>query len=127
MEPVFSGIVGIRPFIPAKDYSVSRAFYQALGFGVDYSDDTVTILSLSGAAFILQNFYVEALANNCMVQLLVENLDAVWAGLGADAVAARHGAKAPIAPAMQHWGLRVGYVFDPSGVLWHVAERPRAA
>jgi hypothetical protein len=27
------------------------------------------------------------------------------------------------APAMQSWGLRVGYVHDPSGVLWHVAQR----
>jgi uncharacterized glyoxalase superfamily protein PhnB len=30
---------------------------------------------------------------------------------------------APKAPAMQPWGLRVAYVVDPSGVLWHVAER----
>jgi len=24
---------------------------------------------------------------------------------------------------MQPWGLRVAYVYDPTGVLWHVAER----
>jgi uncharacterized glyoxalase superfamily protein PhnB len=26
-------------------------------------------------------------------------------------------------PALQPWGLRVGYLVDPSGVLWHLAER----
>ena len=24
---------------------------------------------------------------------------------------------------MQPWGLRVAYLFDPAGVLWHIAER----
>jgi hypothetical protein len=35
----------------------------------------------------------------------------------------RFGVQAPKAPVMQPWGLRVAYVFDPCGVLWHVAER----
>ena len=32
--------------------------------------------------------------------------------------------KSPRAPAVQPWGLRVAYLVDPSGVLWHVAQRP---
>jgi uncharacterized glyoxalase superfamily protein PhnB len=24
---------------------------------------------------------------------------------------------------MQPWGLRVAYVIDPAGVLWHIAQR----
>jgi uncharacterized glyoxalase superfamily protein PhnB len=24
---------------------------------------------------------------------------------------------------MQPWGLRVAYLFDPAGLLWHVAQR----
>lgn len=27
-------------------------------------------------------------------------------------------------PALQGWGVTVGFVFDPSGVLWHMAEAP---
>ena len=30
---------------------------------------------------------------------------------------------APSAPALQPWGLRIAYLVDPSGVLWHVAQR----
>ncbi|GGC88864.1 hypothetical protein GCM10011396_40100 [Undibacterium terreum] len=33
------------------------------------------------------------------------------------------GVRESTAPAMQHWGLRIVYVVDPSGVLWHFAER----
>ena len=36
---------------------------------------------------------------------------------------ARFGVPSPRAPASQPWGLRVAYVVDPSGVLWHVAQR----
>jgi hypothetical protein len=30
------------------------------------------------------------------------------------------------APALQPWGIRVLYLADPSGVLWHIADRPKA-
>ena len=33
------------------------------------------------------------------------------------------GVPAPRARAMQPWDLRVAYVVDPLGVLWHVAQR----
>ena len=36
----------------------------------------------------------------------------------------RFGVRPPTAPAMQVWGIRVGFLVDPSGVLWHVAEPP---
>ncbi|MCA8969139.1 MAG: hypothetical protein KDC95_05125 [Planctomycetes bacterium] len=36
---------------------------------------------------------------------------------------ARLGVTIPKAPALQPWGLRIAYVVDPTGVLWHVAER----
>jgi hypothetical protein len=29
----------------------------------------------------------------------------------------------PRAPETQPWGLRLAYVVDPSGVLWHIAQR----
>lgn len=29
----------------------------------------------------------------------------------------------PEPPAVQPWGLRITYLVDPSGVLWHVAQR----
>jgi len=117
-------VLGLRPFVPARDYGKSVAFYEMLGFAATHSDSSVTILKLGNFSFILQNFYVEAFAANYMMQLLVRDLNAWWASLRAADLVASFGVKEPIPPAMQHWGLRVGYIFDPSGVLWHVAEVP---
>ena len=117
-------VTALRPFLPAKDFAISHAFYQALGFTTLHRDDSVAILERGRTSFILQNFYVEAFAANCMVQLMVRDLDSFWASLDLPARLAGFDVKPPIAPALQHWGLKVGYIFDPSGVLWHVAEQP---
>lgn len=114
----------IRPFVPAKDFTFSRAFYAALGFREEYADDAVAIFEGEGAGFLLQNFYVQAFAENCMNQLFVCDLDDWWRRTAA--LAERFAMREPIAPAMQPWGIRVGFLFDPSGVLWHVAKPPSA-
>jgi uncharacterized glyoxalase superfamily protein PhnB len=58
-----------------------------------------------------------------MMQLMVDDLDAWWAHIESLDLAKQFNVPPPKAPAMQPWGLRVAYVVDPSGVLWHVAQR----
>lgn len=112
----------IRPFVPARDFASSRLFYAALGFTTDYADDDLAILEFEGAGFLLQNYYVAAFADNCMNQLFVPDLDGWWPRTAE--LVERFGVRAPVAPEMQAWGIRVGFLYDPSGVLWHVAEPP---
>ncbi len=120
----FDPILALRPFVPARDYDLSRRFYEALGFVATHRDETVTILKLGSFSFILQNHYVAAFAENCMVQILVRDVDAWWAKVDPARLVETFGVKPPRAPTLQSWGLKVGFVFDPSGVLWHVAEAP---
>jgi len=117
------GSESARPFVPAKDFAVSKVFYAALGFPMLLDDTGVAIFGVGAGAFILQNHYQEDWAGNFMMQLMVDDLDAWWAHIEALDLPSRFGVKAPSAPAMQPWGLRIAYVFDPSGVLWHVAQR----
>ncbi len=114
-------VIALRPFVPAKDYETSKAFYAALGFTESYKDASITIYEAGSFSFFLQNHCVEQFASNCMLQLVVRDLDAWWAARDWDKLTA-FGTKAPTAPAMQAWGNRVAFVFDPSGVLWHVTE-----
>jgi uncharacterized glyoxalase superfamily protein PhnB len=58
-----------------------------------------------------------------MMQLMVDDLDRWWSHLEHLELPARFGVPAPKAPAMQSWGLRVAYLTDPSGILWHLAQR----
>lgn len=116
------GLESARPFLPAKDFAASRAFYEAIGFP-KLLDGDVAIFGVGAGAFILQNHYHPGWAENCVMQLMVDDLDAWWAHIDALGLPARFGVKPPIAPAVQPWGLRVAYLFDPAGVLWHIAQR----
>jgi catechol 2,3-dioxygenase-like lactoylglutathione lyase family enzyme len=111
-----------RPFIPTRDFDRSRAFYEALGFRM-LLDSEVAIFAAGSGGFILQRRYEQAWAENFMMQLMVDDLDAWWAHIEALDLPGRFGVAPPKAPAVQPWGLRIAYVVDPSGVLWHIAER----
>lgn len=118
-------VQGVRPFVPSKDYQRSKDFYKALGFTTIYEDDKVTIFKADGAGFILQNFYVQELADNFMVDLVVDNAAEWWSSSNVEKVAETFATSPPTKPAMQSWGMVVGFVHDPSGVLWHVTEAGR--
>ncbi len=111
-----------RAFLPSQDFGVSRAFYEALGFR-KLLDADVAIFAVGSGGFVLQRYYHPGWAENCMMQLMVDDLDAWWAHIEGLDLPARFGVKPPRPPAVQPWGLRVAYLSDPSGVLWHVAER----
>jgi len=115
-------VLALRPFVPARDPAQSRRFYEAIGFVVTHADADVTMLKLENFSFILQNFYVKELAEKFMMQLLVRNADFWWSRIDAAKLAAEFGVRPPRPPTMQPWGMKVGFLFDPSGVLWHVAE-----
>lgn len=117
-------ILALRPFVPAKDYGLSKRYYRELGFKPTMEQDDVSLLKMESFSFILQNAYEKLLAENLMLQLLVRNVDAWWEQHDPGRLVGSFSVKAPRAPAMQPWGLKVGFVFDPSGVLWHVAEAP---
>jgi uncharacterized glyoxalase superfamily protein PhnB len=61
-----------------------------------------------------------------MMQLMVDDLDAWWAHLQSLDLPTNFGIKLLRPPALQPWGLRVAYVADPAGVLWHIAERRKS-
>jgi catechol 2,3-dioxygenase-like lactoylglutathione lyase family enzyme len=126
MNKMPSGTELARPFMPAKDFDLSKRFYEALGFE-KVLDGDVAIFRAGAGGFILQRYYQEDWANNFMMQLMVDDLDAWWAHIQALNLPEQFGVPAPRPPAMQPWGLRIAYVIDPSGVLWHVAQRRESA
>jgi catechol 2,3-dioxygenase-like lactoylglutathione lyase family enzyme len=121
-----SGVSALRPFLPAKDFETSRRFYAALGFREEPLGDKLVELHLGPHSFLLQDYYVARWADNAMMHVLVDDLDAWWTRIDSLNLPGRFGVAAPRAPKAEPWGLRVAYVFDPSGVLWHFAEIPQA-
>jgi hypothetical protein len=115
-------VIALRSFVPATDLEISMKFYTDIGFVVEPLGMSIASARLGPFSFLLQHFYAENFAGNYMMQLLVRDLDAWWSRIEPLDLAARYGVRPPAAPKLQPWGLRVAYVVDPSGVLWHFAE-----
>jgi catechol 2,3-dioxygenase-like lactoylglutathione lyase family enzyme len=121
--PVPVGNEAARPFLPTKDLAKSKAFYEALGF-TKILDGDIGIFEIGHTGFILQALYDEKWAEHTMMHLLVDDLDAWWAHIQSLDLPGKFGVPAPKPPAMQPWGLRIVYLVDPAGILWHIAQRP---
>jgi catechol 2,3-dioxygenase-like lactoylglutathione lyase family enzyme len=114
-----------RPFLPTKDFDLSKRFYEAMGFEKTL-DGEVAIFNAGSGGFILQRHFHEDWAANFMMQLMVDDLAAWWSHVESLDLPTRFGVPPPKAPAMQPWGLLIAYVVDPAGVLWHIAQRREA-
>jgi uncharacterized glyoxalase superfamily protein PhnB len=115
------GAVEIKAFVPAKDFALSKRFYEELGFEIPWSDDTLAYMRLGDTACFLQNFYVAEHANNFMMHLIVQDVESWWARLQQADIAARYGVRT-VAPQDQPWRQRDFVLCDPSGVLWRIAQ-----
>ncbi len=112
-------VVEIKAFVPARDFAVSMAFYEALGFTRASVFDGIAYFRCGESSFLLQDFFVQEHAANFQMHVLVENVDA-WHDR-AKAVAERFNVKVG-EPENQPWGMRDFTLFDPSGVLWRIAQ-----
>ena len=115
-------IRAFRPFLPARDFETSLRFYKAVGFHAYPLGETMAELSLGRHAFLLQGHYVKDWAENTMMHVLVEDLDAWWRRIDALDLPGQFDVSPPVAPHAEPWGLTVAYLFDPAGVLWHFAH-----
>jgi uncharacterized glyoxalase superfamily protein PhnB len=115
------GAVEIKAFVPAKDFALSKRFYEELGFESPWSDDTLAYMRLGDTAFFLQNFYVAEHAGNFMMHLIVQDVESWWARLQQADIAVRYGVRT-VAPQDQPWRQRDFVLCDPSGVAWRIAQ-----
>jgi uncharacterized glyoxalase superfamily protein PhnB len=115
-------IRAFRPFLPAKEFETSLRFYKAIGFQAFPIGATLAELSFGNHAFLLQGHYVKEWAENSVMHVLVENVQAWWRHIDSLALTRQFDVQPPAPPRAEQWGLTVAYVFDPSGVLWHFAQ-----
>ena len=71
-------VISLRPFIGAKDFSLSRSFYSALGFQESILANNMSYFSKQGMGFYLQDAYVKDWVDNTMLFLEVENVEQYW-------------------------------------------------
>ena len=113
--------VEIKAFVPAVDLELSKQFYLALGFEVPWSSEDLAYVRHGETSFLLQAFNHSDFIKSFQMHLLVENVDDWYAQVQATGVADRFGVRLD-APQDQPWGMRDFPLFDPSGVLWRIAQ-----
>lgn len=114
-------VTEIKAFVPAKDFEVSKRFYRDLGFTMASEGGGVAYFHFEHVSFLLQDFCVASLAENFMMHILVEDVEAWWAHVQASGVAERYGVRVTEV-ATQPWRMRDFCVVDPSGVLWRIGQ-----
>jgi hypothetical protein len=114
-------IRSLRPFIGAADYDQSRKFYIEVGFTEIKIDENLTFFSLPAGGFYLQRAYVKDWIDNTMLFLEVAGLKDFWMKINELRLPQKF-KKARLVPIRDlDWGSEF-FLYDPSGILWHIGE-----
>jgi uncharacterized glyoxalase superfamily protein PhnB len=113
--------IEVKAFVPARDFDLSKRFYQDLGFTLAWSSDALAYFQHGHTSFLLQNYYVKEHADNFMMHLLVESVESWWNHVQDNGLAARYGVNIG-PPEDRDWGIRDFTLVDPTGVLWRIGQ-----
>lgn len=116
-----NSVKSIRPFVGTKDFEVSRAFYNEWGFEEIITSPKLSLFRMNNVGFYLQDHYSKNWVSNTMLFLEVNMLSDYWEVLKAKNLAKKFEGVKLVEPTSFEWG-REGFIYDPSGVLWHVGE-----
>lgn len=106
----------LKVYMPAKDFELSKRFYNALGFKMSEGWGGTADFELNGNRFRLQDYYVKDWANNFMVVMGVDDVRA-WQDKARAVVATGQFGTARVAELETVDDSLVLHVWDPSGVL----------
>jgi predicted enzyme related to lactoylglutathione lyase len=120
--------IELKAYVPAKDFELSKQFYQDVGFTLCWGTEGDLAYFHYGdhgshgkVGFLLQRFYAKEFAENLMMHLLVHDVDAWWAEIQSKRIAEKYGVRID-APENMPWNMRDLVLIDPSGVLWRISQ-----
>ena len=105
-----------KVYMPAKDFALSKRFYAALGFAMSEGWGGTADFELNGNRFRLQDYYVKDWAENFMVVIDVDDVEA-WHQTARKITDSREFGSVRIKPPEAVDDSLVLHVWDPSGVL----------
>ncbi|WP_339903294.1 glyoxalase [uncultured Cyclobacterium sp.] len=114
-------IKSIRPFIGAKDYTISRQFYQDFGFEELVLSEKMSYFKSGTFGFYLQDAYVQDWVDNTMIFMEVEDLAKHLEKTKALNLPQKYKGVRLSEIVTNDWGSEY-FLHDPSGILWHIGE-----
>lgn len=109
-------IFDLKAYVPAKDFALSKRFYTALGFkGTEGWGRTVDF-EFDGCGFRLQDYYVKDWADNFMMVMHVDDVEA-WHRRVLEITADAEFTTVRVKQPEPFGDARVLHIVDPSGVV----------
>lgn len=112
----------IKPFVGSRDFEESRDFYLALGWQLNWEQEDLAELELGGCRFYLQRYYQRQWCENSMLHVTVEDAEGWYRHVTKVLEQRSYGAARVKPPREESYGSLVTYVWDPVGVLLHLAQ-----
>lgn len=124
-DPSMPELIEFKPFVSVGPQGLdgSKRFYEALGFEVMWEQGNAYGIDTGQGKLVLARHEGEGADDSTkhqMLHLWVEDVDAWHAYLGDKRLEERFDGVRVAEPERMPWGLRVCFVWDPSGVLIHV-------
>ena len=114
-------ILSLAPFVPSgKDYAAAKSFFSELGFRQAWDAGDYAGFESNGFEFILQKFDNRSFAENFMLSVRVEDVEAFRNTVIEKKLPEKYGIRIG-QPAMQPYGKEVNLV-DAAGVCWHFVQ-----
>ncbi len=114
-------VTEIKAFLPARDFELSKRFYQDLGFTMASEGGGVAYFHHENASFLLQDFCVDEHIQSFMMHLLVESVDDWHQKITDSGLAEKYNIEVGEIE-LKPWRMQDFRLFDPSGVLWLIAQ-----
>lgn len=112
----------IKPFIPSGgNFEASKALFLAMGFEIIWESEGYVGFEKDAMGFILQDYENKEFAQNLMVQIEVDDLDAFWSELEVKELTKKFQVKLR-PPTVFPYGREIHFI-DIAGVCWHFAEK----
>ena len=108
----------IRTFIGAKNYNISRNFYNDLGFEEIITSKKMSYFNIGEFGFYLQDYYVKDWIDNSMVFFEVENIEKTLEYIRGLNLTQKYVNIRLSEIVHNEWGKEF-FLHDPSGILWH--------
>ncbi len=114
-----------KPFVPSNDYEISKAFYECMGFKINWdSEEVCEVDTCFGFRFLLLPKNHNNYAHSLMLHFMVDSAQEWYEHFSSIKLVEKFEGTKAAPPKLQPWGLLITYVWDPAGVLLHFAEDP---
>ncbi|MCH5719767.1 VOC family protein [Niabella hibiscisoli] len=114
--------ISLEPFIPSgNNYEKAKLFFQELGFEQEWEEEGLAGFRQGNCSFILQQYDNKAFAENLMLSVKIDDVNAFWERVNKKDLPGKFGVPVIGRPVQQPYGKEVN-IIDPAGVCWHFIE-----